>query len=158
MPEPKLHEAVSPKLKQQYPVATSGFDSQEPTLTMTPMGLSANPELSNWDEQFLDPTMTAYFETHKELNWVSFTLRIQHRPNPLIVVGAEDEKQAGWSDFQRVIERELRFAPCEVDLLIEPQVLQDLSAAVHNSNQAVQEEKSRTFQRSEANRAFPRPR
>ncbi len=50
MPELKLHESVSPELKQQYLVATSGFDSQEPTLTMTPMGLSANPELSNWYE------------------------------------------------------------------------------------------------------------
>lgn len=66
MPEPKLHEAVFPDLKQQYTIATSSFDSQEPTLTMTPMR-SANPELRNWYEQFLDPTINAYFETYMEL-------------------------------------------------------------------------------------------
>lgn len=61
-------------------------------------------------------------------------MRIQHRLRPLVVVEAKDEKDAGWSDFKRVIERELSSAPCKVDLTIETQALQDLSATVHDSN------------------------
>ena len=94
----------------------------------------ANSELINWYENFLNPAMYEYFEAHTELDWVSTMLWTERKPNPLVVVGAQDEKDAGWSDFKQVIELKLSSAPCDVDLTIETQTIQDASA-VHDSSQ-----------------------
>ncbi len=86
--------------------------------------------------------MDTYFETHPDLAWVSTTMRTEHKPSPLVLVGAKDEKSAGWSDFKQVIEPILASAPCAVTLRVENQTVQDASAADYDSNQAVDEDAS----------------
>ncbi len=81
--------------------------------------------------------MVTYFEAHPDLTWVTTTIRTERKPDPLVLVGAKDENLAGWNDFKQVIEPELGSAPCAVNLSVEKQRFQHLSAADYDSYQAV---------------------
>lgn len=95
-----------------------------------------------WYEASLEPRIDAYLENHTDLTWVTTTMLTDRKPNPLVVIGAEDENETGRVDFRRRIEPLLGSAPCDVDLTIETQNPRELSGAVYDSKQPVDEDAS----------------
>lgn len=77
-----------------------------------------------------------------DLTWVPTTMLTDRKPNPLVVIGAEDENETGWVDFRRRIEPLLGSAPCDIDLTIETETPKKLSGAVYDSKQPVEEDAS----------------
>ena len=104
--------------------------------------MRGNPKLSSWCDQILMPAMLKYFEKHPKLRRASVIMRTDLKPLPLVVVGAVDEKDPEWIDVKQEIKLALGSAPSDVDLLVETSRLRELSAAVYNSDQAVDEDAS----------------